>query len=59
MAAKQLQAVMTRSLERGEYAAFASLDMSAAFDVINVKLLMERLKVAGFPQDIVVMWTAC
>jgi len=28
------------------------------FDVINVELLMKRLKIAGFPQDIIDMLTA-
>ena len=57
-AAKQLQATITRALERDEYTAVASLDLSAAFDVINVELLMKRLKIAGFPQDIIDMLTA-
>ena len=30
----------------------ASLDLSAAFDVVNVDLLMERLTVLGLPDDI-------
>ena len=30
----------------------ASLDLSAAFDVINVNLLMERLTVLGLPEDV-------
>jgi len=58
MAAKQLQATITRALERDEYKAVASLDLSAAFDVINMELLMKRLKIAGFPQDIMDMLTA-
>jgi len=58
MAAKQLQATIMRALERDEYTAVASLDLSAAFDVINVELLMKRLKIAGFPQDIIDMLTA-
>jgi len=56
--AKQLQATITRALEKDEYTAVAILDLSAAFDIINVELLMEWLKIAGFPQDIVEMLTA-
>ena len=51
-AAKHLQAVITRAMEKGDYVAVASIDMSAAFDVINVELLMKRLEIMGFPQDI-------
>ena len=40
-------------MERGEYVAVASIGMSAAFDVINVELLMKRLEIMGFPQDII------
>ena len=31
----------------------ASLDLSSAFDVVNVELLLKRLKIIGIPSDIV------
>ena len=31
----------------------ASLDLSAAFDVVNIELLLKRLKVLGLPEDII------
>ena len=33
----------------------ASLDLSAAFDVVNVELLLERLEVIGLPPDVIKM----
>jgi hypothetical protein len=30
----------------------ASLDLSAAFDVVNVDLLLKRMKIIGLPDDI-------
>ena len=30
----------------------ASLDLSAAFDVVNVGLLVKRMKIIGLPEDI-------
>ena len=31
----------------------ASIDLSAAFDVVNIKLLLKRLKILGLPSDVV------
>jgi hypothetical protein len=31
----------------------SSLDLSAAFDVVNIELLIKRLVIAGFPMDVV------
>ena len=31
----------------------ASLDLSAAFEVVNVKLLLRRLDIIGIPSDVV------
>ena len=33
----------------------ASLDLSAAVDVVNVELLLERLEVIGLPPDVIKM----
>jgi len=40
-------------MDMDEYVAVASLDLSAAFDVVNVNLLMERLNVMGMPNDLI------
>ena len=31
----------------------ASIDLSAAFDIVNVDLLLKRLKKVGLPDDVV------
>jgi hypothetical protein len=31
----------------------SSLDLSAAFDAVNIKLLAKRLKIVGLPSDII------
>ena len=31
----------------------ASIDLSAAFDVVNINLLIDRLRIVGLPEDIV------
>ena len=31
----------------------ASVDLSAAFDVVNIDLLIERLRIIGLPSDVV------
>ena len=33
----------------------ASLDLSIAFDLVNVKLLLKRLRLMGFPTDLVTL----
>jgi hypothetical protein len=35
------------------YVLMASLDLSSAFDLINVKLLTKRLRIIGLPNDLV------
>ena len=31
----------------------SNLDLSAEFDVVNVRLLLKRLRIIGFPDDLV------
>ena len=31
----------------------ASLDLSAAFDVVNTKLLLKRIKIIGLPENVI------
>ena len=33
----------------------SSIDLSAAFDVVNLKLLLKRLKIIGLPNDVIVL----
>ena len=40
-------------MDMDEYVAVASPDLSAAFDIINVDLLLHRLDVMGMPKDLI------
>ena len=48
-----LQSEIARALDEGKYGMVASLDLSSAFDVVNIDLLIKRLKIAGLPEDLV------
>ena len=47
-----LQSLILRALEDDSYVAMASLNLSAAFDVVDVNLLTKRLKIIGLPDDL-------
>ena len=49
----QLQSIIARALDEGDHVLMASIDLSSAFDVINIKLLLKRLRVVGLPLDLV------
>ena len=51
--ALQIQSLIARALDDDNYVLMASIDLSAAFDVINVDLLLKRLKIVGLPDDVV------
>jgi exonuclease III len=57
-AGKELQSILAQAMDSGDYVAVASLDLSAAFDVINVIELLRRLSNMGIPQDIVGLLSA-
>ena len=48
-----MQSVLARALDDGNMALMASLDLSSAFDVVNVRLLLKRMRHLGLPEDIV------
>ena len=48
-----LQSLLARATNDNKYAIMASLDLSAAFDVVNVQLLIRRLKIIGLPDDLI------
>ena len=48
----KLQSLIARALDNDQFVLLASLDLSAAFDLVNVDLLMKRLKIVGLPEDI-------
>ena len=50
-ALKQMQSQIAKGMDQNEYVAVGSLDLSAAFDVVNVDLLLKRLTTLGLPAD--------
>ena len=48
-----MQTILARALDGDNYALMASLDLSAAFDVVDVELLLKRLQIIGLPDDLV------
>ena len=49
----ELQSIISRALDKDEYVLVASLDLSSAFDVVNIELLIKRMKIIGLPNDII------
>ena len=50
-----LQSMIARALDEDCYVALASIDLSAAFDVVDVGLLIKRLRVLGLPNDVITL----
>ena len=50
-----VQSVLSHALDENNYALMASIDLSAAFDVVNVRLLLKRLKIIGLPNDVITL----
>ena len=48
-----IQSLLSNALDQNQYALMASLDLSAAFDVVNIGLLIKRLDIVGIPADVV------
>ena len=48
-----IPSALARALELGQFALLANLDLSSAFDVVNVNLLLRRMRIVGLPMDIV------
>ena len=48
-----LQSIIARATDSNNYVLMASLDLSAAFDLVNVNLLLKRLRILGLPTDLV------
>jgi hypothetical protein len=49
----EIQSLIARALDEDNYAIMASLDLSAAFDVVNISLLMKKFQIIGLPLDLV------
>ena len=50
-----LQSLLAKAMDGDNFALMASLDLSSAFDVVKVELLLKRLKIIGIPDDIVML----
>ena len=46
-AAAAIQSMISRALDENNYYVLASLDLSAAFNVVNIKLLLKHLQLMG------------
>jgi len=51
-AALELQDCIARAMDEDNYVAVASMDLSAAFDVLNIDLLLLRMRRTGLPRDV-------
>jgi hypothetical protein len=51
-ASLSIQTALAKALEQGHLALMASLDLSSAFDVVNIKLLLKRMEIMGIPSDV-------
>ncbi len=40
-------------MDEDNFVVMSSLDLSAAFDLVNLDLLLKRLKKMGFPNDVI------
>ena len=48
-----IQSILSRAVDSNNYALMASIDLSAAFDLVNTNLLITRLKIIGLPHDVI------
>ena len=48
-----IQSLLARAIDGDNFALMASLDLSSAFDVVNIELLLERLLIIGIPDDVI------
>ena len=49
----KLKSMIARALDEDEHLLMVSIDLSSTFDVVNIGLLLQRLRVAGLPLDLV------
>ena len=47
-----LQTLIAKHLDENLFSVMASLDLSAAFDLVDLDLLMKRMKILGIPDDL-------
>jgi hypothetical protein len=47
------QSIIAQALDSDEYVLVARIDLSSAFDIVNIRLLLIRLKRIGLPTDVI------
>jgi hypothetical protein len=47
-----IQSIISREMDEDKFVVMSSLDLSAAFDLVNLDLLLKRLKKMGLPNDL-------
>jgi hypothetical protein len=47
-----LQSRKARALDDNDFSLLVSLDLSAAFDVVDIELLIKRMKINGLPTEL-------
>lgn len=50
-----LQTIIASNLDSNKFVLMASLDISAAFDKVNTKLLVNWLRIVGLLEDVVIL----
>ena len=53
MAGMVFQTIIASHLDSNKLVLIASLELSAAFDIVNTKLLIKRLRIVGLPEDVI------
>jgi hypothetical protein len=48
---KEIHSQIAAKIDQGDFVAMGSLDLLAAFDVVNIDLLIARLTTLGLPTD--------
>ena len=51
-AGMEIQSALSRALNKDQFAQMASIDLSSAFDLVNVNLLLKRCRIIGLPSDV-------
>jgi hypothetical protein len=49
----ELQSILARALDNDQFDLVASLDLSSAFDMVNIPLLLKRMSIIGLPHDVI------
>jgi hypothetical protein len=47
-----IQSIIAREMDTDCYVAMSSLDLTAAFDLVNLDLLLKRMRIMGIPEDL-------